>query len=266
MKIYKIITMMLVVLLTTVGFVYGDSSDATIDESKIAQGIVSVSCVSDKVIKVMIVKDNKTYFYGLNNDGKKESFPLQLGNGDYDITVLENIVDTKYSPVYSNTVSLKVNDSKIVFLSSIQNINWDQTMKAILKSKELTKTKVKDSDKVSVIYNYVVKNYKYDYAKASSVKGDYVPVIDSMYVKKKGICYDYSSLLASMLRSAGIPTRLVKGYTSNVNGYHAWNEVYMKSTGKWVTVDTTFDAAMKIAKQKYAFAKKSSIYKSSYLY
>ena len=45
-----------------------------------------------------------------------------------------------------------------------------------------------------------------------------------------------------MQRSQGLPTKLVKGYAKGVDGYHAWNEVLIG--GKWVVVDSTFDAAM----------------------
>ena len=250
-----------------VEFVYSDTAPkASIDKSQINKGIVTLSCVSDKTIKVIIEKVGKNYTYDLKNNGKKENFPLQLGNGDYNITVLENIIDTKYSAIYSEKVNLNIKDSNVVFLSSIQNINWNRTMKAITKSKSLTKNKLKDSDKIRIIYNYVIKNYKYDYKKAKYVKGGYIPAIDRTFKEKKGICYDYSSLLASMLRSSGIPTRLVKGYTNNVNGYHAWNEVYLKSSGRWVTVDSTYDSIMKLAKQRYKFEKNGAIYSNSYLY
>ena len=38
-----------------------------------------------------------------------------------------------------------------------------------------------------------------------------------------------------MLRSQGIPTKLVFGYVSPDDLYHAWNMFYTKETG-WVTV------------------------------
>ena len=51
----------------------------------------------------------------------------------------------------------------------------------------------------------------------------------------KGICFDYASLAASMLRSQGIPTRVIFGYVSPNGLYHAWNMFYTKESG-WVTV------------------------------
>jgi len=34
-----------------------------------------------------------------------------------------------------------------------------------------------------------------------------------------------------MLRSVGVPAKMVKGYTTNFKEYHAWNEVYVND--KW---------------------------------
>ena len=46
----------------------------------------------------------------------------------------------------------------------------------------------------------------------------------------------YSSLLASMLRSLDVPTKLVTGYVAPDYLYHAWNEVYIEGTG-WVRIN-----------------------------
>ena len=51
----------------------------------------------------------------------------------------------------------------------------------------------------------------------------------------KGICFDYASLAAAMLRSQGIPTKLIFGYVSPDDVYHAWNMFYTEESG-WVTV------------------------------
>ena len=50
----------------------------------------------------------------------------------------------------------------------------------------------------------------------------------------KGICFDYAALTAAMLRSQGIPTKMVFGNVSPDDLYHAWNMFYTEETG-WVT-------------------------------
>jgi transglutaminase-like putative cysteine protease len=94
------------------------------------------------------------------------------------------------------------------------------------------------SEKVKAVYDWVVSHIDYDFGK--NPQAGYVPDIVDTYNSKDGICYDFAALFAAMLRSQGVPTKLVKGYADNVSGYHAWNEVYVG--GKWYTVDTSNDA------------------------
>ena len=65
--------------------------------------------------------------------------------------------------------------------------------------------------------------------------------------------------MASMLRSVGVPTKVVTGYTPNATVYHAWNNVYADS--KWNVVDATYDAQMYRAKVKYSMYKSFNDYK-----
>lgn len=66
----------------------------------------------------------------------------------------------------------------------------------------------------------------YDYNKLEILPTTYLPVIDDTFKVQSGICYDFSALYAAILRNQGIPVKLVKGYTRNAKGYHAWNEAY----------------------------------------
>ena len=84
--------------------------------------------------------------------------------------------------------------------------------------------------RIATLYNYVVDNISYDSKKAKEVEDIYVlPVVDETLESKKGICFDYAALLAAMLRSQQIPTRLVTGNTTIE--YHAWVEVYIEGKG-----------------------------------
>ncbi|WP_436756450.1 transglutaminase-like domain-containing protein, partial [Streptomyces sp. URMC 124] len=68
-----------------------------------------------------------------------------------------------------------------------------------------------------MIHEYIVDTIRYDKALASSELTDYLPDIDRTLSGKKGMCYDYASLFASMLRSVDIPTKLVMGTTDYVD-------------------------------------------------
>ena len=246
----------------------GTTKQTSIDVSNVDQGIVSASFVSeaDKKGKIQIEKSGSKYIYNINNDGITESYPLQLGDGTYKVTIFENVTGNKYRSAYSQSVDVDLANDNSVFLASTQNVNWDDSSLAVIKARSLVKGLKTDKEKIKVIYNYVISAAKYDYDKYKTLTSGYIPDVDTIVKSGKGICYDYSSTFAAMLRSAGIPTKLVMGYTSNVSGYHAWNEVYDSAAGKWIVIDTTFDSQMKAAKEKYSMEKKSSLYVKSYEY
>ena len=71
--------------------------------------------------------------------------------------------------------------------------------------------------------------------KAVTVSKSYMSDPDATLRAGKGICFDYAVLAAAMLRSQGIPTKVVFGYVSPNDLYHAWNMFYTEETG-WITV------------------------------
>lgn len=81
----------------------------------------------------------------------------------------------------------------------------------------------------------MVKNIQYDTEKAATVQNGYLPSPDETLRTGKGICFDYASLAAAMLRSEGIPCKLITGYVGEET-YHAWNSFYLESEG-WITVE-----------------------------
>ncbi|WP_138755996.1 transglutaminase domain-containing protein [Paenibacillus sinopodophylli] len=235
-------------------------ADTWLDTTKLNNGIVAINYpVNAKVkTKLMIAKGQTNYTYNLTSGKTAEQFPLQLGNGQYTISVLENASANKYKLVAKDTVTLNLKDNKVLYLNSIQNINWTDTSKAILKAKELTKNKKTDSEKVKAVYDYIITNINYDNQLAANLSVDYLPSIDRTFQSKKDICYGYAALFAGMLRSLDIPTKLMMGESTYVDVYHAWNEVYLD--GKWVVVDTTVDAGLKKGNKKYDLIKDASKY------
>lgn len=239
-----------------------------INTEKLNLGIISVSYHAEEnsKIKVLVEKNGQTVTYNLKSDGTSESFPLQMGKGGYRVSVLENIEGNKYKYVSSENVDLDLTNDNQVYLESVQNINWDYGKAAIKKAGELTKGLETDEQKITAIYQYLVGNVTYDYDKLETLRYDYLPDIDGIIAGGKGICYDFASVFAAMLRSQGIPAKLVKGYAKGVSGYHAWNEVYDGEAGKWETIDTTYDSQMNAAKQKYSMIKNSADYDTVYEY
>lgn len=240
-------------------------NDVLIDTGAIEQGIVKIAFQSNtpEKVKVMVQKDNQKYIYDLRADGSNQSFPLQMGNGNYKVSVLQNTQGTKYKYLKTEYVALDLADQRALYLNSIQNINWGNGAAAD-KAKELTYNLDKDKAKVEAIYSYMVDNFSYDYDKKRTVQTGYIPDIDDTLLTKKGICYDHAALFAAMTRSVGIPCKLVKGYAKGVNDYHAWNEVAIN--GEWIVVDTTSDMQLNAAHKTFTMEKPAECYNKLYEY
>ena len=257
----------LTVCLLSVASLY--AATAEFNKDSLSKGIISVKYTTSdtsKKAKVLIQFGEQKYQYNIKNSSSFVNFPLQLGNGSYTVGVFEQIEGTKYAQVATTTVSLSLDDSSKVFLTSIQLINWGDKMNTVTLAKELTKSKKTENEKIEVLYEYMVQQFSYDFVKMKNVEYDYIPVIDDVLKKKLGICYDYSAVFASMLRSQGIKCKLIMGYTVNVKEYHAWNDVYVGDKSKWVVVDTTFDSQMYANKVQYKFEKTAKDYQQSYEY
>ncbi|OZV11590.1 hypothetical protein CIW83_14210 [Tissierella sp. P1] len=199
------------------------------------------SLKKDKGMRIMVEKESEKYYYSLNKT--VEIIPLQLGKGTYTIKILQNTSGDKYKVVQKQDINVINNNLSEIYLASTQPVYWDDKEKVIELAQNLTKGKNTDKEKIESIYKYIVNNIKYDYNKIKGLSNDYVPEIHKVLADKSGICYDYAALFAGMLRSLGIPTKLVKGYKSDLKEYHAWNQVFLD--GKWVVIDTTYDAALK---------------------
>ena len=233
----------------------------------IGSGVVHIKYDGGGKTKIMIQKGDKKYTYDINSKGVTESYPLQLGNGKYKVSLLVNTSGNSYRLISSQNIDLKLKDPNSVFLTSIQNINWNVDSKAVAKAVELTKDIKDPGKKAKILWEYMVKNNSYDYDKLSTLTSGYVPVIDKTLEEKKGICYDFSSLYAAMLRSQGYPAKLIKGYApKNASGYHAWNEVYSSSKGAWIVVDTTYDLQVIKRNPKVSMIKNAADFNKVYEY
>ena len=115
-------------------------------------------------------------------------------------------------------------------------------------------------------------NYK---QKAKNVQSGYLPNVDKVLAEKKGICFDYAALMTAMLRSQGIPTKLVVGYTGDV--YHAWINTFIPEKGwvegiiffdgtTWKLMDPTFASSANQSKQIMEYIGNGSNYSAKYVY
>jgi len=257
----------LVLFLTIPAAAFANSAGAnraTLDVSGLDKGLIGIHLASktQAVTKAKITKAGASYTYSLNalSDGQTIWLPLQMGDGEYEVAVLENAGGSKYRFILSKKIQVTVAHAPEVFLNSVQNVAWKDADKAAAKAKELTKRAVSDEEKAKAIYDYIIENVKYDKELARTVTSEYAPDIDETLTSAKAICYGYATLYAAMLRSVDIPAKLAMGATNLLDEYHAWNEVYLN--GKWIVVDTTVDAGLSKGNKKITFEKKTSDYKA----
>ncbi|MGL5617166.1 MAG: transglutaminase domain-containing protein [Sarcina sp.] len=101
--------------------------------------------------------------------------------------------------------------------------------------------------------NEAIKNCNNDYEKAQAIFNIVSPVpyrnVGGNTINtynNGGVCFNKAQLYAVMCQYAGIVSRLVTGYANNPSdyqrylGYHSWNQVWIPSEDRWVTVDTTW--------------------------
>lgn len=216
---------------------YGSES-VTIDASHISEGYIMVSYTgTNEKVKLQITgPDEVVYTYDLHGD--YETFPLTAGSGSYTVGVFENIEGTSYSTLFTQTIDVKIDDEFGPYLYANQYVNFNGDSKVVEKAEELSKPCNDDLEVIEQVYNYMISNFTYDYDKAESVQSGYLPDVDEVFEAQTGICFDYAAVMAAMLRSQRIPTRLEVGYAGDV--YHAWISTYIEEQG-WVNGIIQFD-------------------------
>ncbi len=212
---------------------------AVIDYSNVQDGYVMAqfTAKTDKRLKAQVKGPKTTYTYNVT-PGKWEVFPLSDGNGTYQVVVYENVISTKYAAVTSVSFTATLKDEFAPYLRPNQYVDYAAETATLAKAKELIGTETDILKKVNKVYAFVVSNLTYDRQKAATVQSGYLPVLDSVLAAKKGICFDYAALMTGMLRSQGVPCKLVVGYAGTA--YHAWISVWSEATG-WVDAAIYFN-------------------------
>ena len=217
------------------GTLVAAENGASIDYSNASDGYVMISFTGEaEKIKVQIASpDEVVYTYNLT-PGAYETFPLSAGSGAYQVSVLKEVKGTMYAMIFSCGFSAEITDEFSPFLYPNQYVQYEKPEKAanaLGLARTISDNSTNDLNFLTNVYHYVIGNITYDAEKMADIPTDYLPVIDETLASGKGICFDYASLMTAMLRSQGIPTKLVVGYSGTA--YHAWISVYLSETG-WV--------------------------------
>ena len=252
------------------------NDNCIIDYSDAASGYVNIlySENTDKKIMAQVIKDGVTYTYSIRKN-RYEVLPLTEGNGNYDVKVLKNVSGDSYAVALTASFSATLSDEFQPYIRPNQYIEYGASTKCVKKAESLCKKAKTDLAKVKKVYKWVIKNFKYDYDKARTVQPGYFPILDTVFDAKKGICFDYAATMSAMLRSQGVPVKLVIGYTGKE--YHAWVNVFSKKKGwitgaiyiagnKWKLMDPTFASTSNSSKSVMKYINNTKNYKKQYSY
>ncbi len=227
---------------------------ALIDISHVADGYVGASSVSSSRIKLLVVMGDSTQTYNVPETGEPIIAPLTFGNGTYTFRVMQNTSGNSYVELARAETEVDLTDEFAPYLRPNVNCDYDADSACVARARELVADAANQGEALAAICTYVVENISYDDAKAAELRDSsgYVPDPDETLADGSGICFDYASLGAAMLRSQGIPTQIVTGTVSPDGIYHAWINVYIDGTWTsasfdvqsrtWSRIDLTFAA------------------------
>ena len=216
------------------------------------EGYVTAQAASPARLKFQIKLDEQTYNYDLPSDGEQVVYPLNMGNGTYTFRIMQNTSGSNYVELFSTEANVSLKNEFAPFLLPNLYCNYTAKSDCIEKARELTSGVSTQAEAVEAVCTFVADHVSYDNDKAEELaqRSGYVPDPDETLATGKGICFDYASLSAAMLRSMGIPTKVMTGYVGKNDVYHAWIMVYVDGTWKtgvfdvkpkaWSRCDVTF--------------------------
>ena len=223
---------------TADGITAYEDDQIAVDISNISSGYFMIEYKGSNEKPKLQVTGPEAVTYTFDIHGGEETIPFTQGSGTYQIAAYEHIGDGKYAQLCAVTVDADIGNEYSPYLYPNQYVNFNENSEVVKLGEELAYTADSDLDVVSDVYNYLISNITYDTDLAANVTSGYLPDPDATIASHTGICFDYAAVMASMLRSQQIPTRLEIGYAGDA--YHAWVSTYIDETG-WVNGIVEFD-------------------------
>ncbi|MCC9265945.1 transglutaminase domain-containing protein [Bacillus velezensis] len=209
------------------------------------------------------------YPIGLSNIKPKHSIQLEMNGNTEQITPISEQVGNirnmgRYTVTFHAPV-FKLNDLRKVKVKRYREQNQfndrylqlpDSVPERVRQlADRLTRDHYNMFDKAKAIEDYLGSSaFSYNTQDVAVPEHNQDYVDQFLFETKRGYCDNFSSAMAVLLRSAGIPARWVKGYTSGEykgagdhngqiyevtnNNAHSWVEVYFPDQG-WVTFEPT---------------------------
>lgn len=111
---------------------------------------------------------------------------------------------------------------------------------------EITRNLASEKD----IYDYLLKNFKYDYSRVNS-ENKRLGAVEAIKRANEATCMEFTDTFVTLSRARGIPAREVNGYAYTLDEYlkplslvadllHSWPEYWDESKKSWIPVDPTW--------------------------
>ncbi len=225
-----------------------------IDLSHANEGTIGASATNEARLKLQVALGEQSYNYDLPSDGTPIVVPVNMGDGPYTVRIMQNTSADRYVELFSASADVALDDENGPFLRPNVICDYRQDSACVQKASELCADAKTESEAFDAIYDFICNNIDYDHEKADALADvtGYVPNPDDTLSSGKGICFDYATLAAAMLRSQGIATKILTGYVAPDNVYHAWDMIYIDGSwvslhisakpGQWARADMTFAA------------------------
>lgn len=254
------------------------NSVAIVDYSNASEGYVMAKYTGgNRKVKLQLTGSNGVqYTYNLTAGKDYDAFPLTSGSGKYTVNIFENVSGQSYALALGATFNAQISNPLSPYLYPSQYVNFNAGSATVALGQQLAAGASNDLQVLQNVYNWVISNIAYDYNRAATVQSGYLPNVDSVLQERKGICFDYTAVIATMLRTENIPTRLEVGYVTG-GTYHAWISVYTPETGwidnviqfdgqNWKLMDPTFASTGQSSAEIMSFINNNANYKKVYVY
>ena len=152
-----------------------------------------------------------------------EVIPLQLGRTNYTLTLWKQVDGKKYGKIGQVKVAANMEDELRCFLYPNQYVNYTAETACVVEACKICEGMTDQAQIFDTVKKFILKNFQYDFIKSVTVAGSsgMLPNIDECWEKRMGICQDLSAVTCAMLRSQGVPARLIIGQLGS-GTVHAW--------------------------------------------
>jgi len=219
-----------------------ESDGLTIDYSNTDQAYILVTNGTDKdvVVEMYHAETDEQYKYYFRPDGTPRILPLQM-QGGWTMSVFKQKEEALFDEVGIIDVDADFVDPLLPYQMPSLVCPYNEGSSFVEEAEMLSDEAVSDEDFIGKVFGYIGARgfvHEGDFAEINNTPALYADFfdLDNVVNTKTGLCGDFASLAAAMIRSRGVPVEIAWGYT-DAGRYHAW--VSVESEGVWTKYDPT---------------------------